>query len=123
MAHYSGRQALLVVMMEPKTGYNQTVERWYDEEHLAERLAVPGFLSARRYVAVEGEPRHLALYDIEDTEVLEGEAYLIRKAHPTPLTAEVEAHARIIRNVYVDITPSSAGGPGPLPGSMTVKEG
>jgi len=30
--------------------------RWYDEEHLPRLLEVSGFLSAGRYVAIEGQP-------------------------------------------------------------------
>ena len=41
-------------------------ERWHDEEHLAERLAIPGFLRARRGVAVDGSARYLTLYDVAD---------------------------------------------------------
>jgi hypothetical protein len=36
--------------------------RWYNEEHLAECLSIPGFLSAARYEAVKGSLKHLAYY-------------------------------------------------------------
>ena len=35
---------------------------WYDSEHIPERAAVPGFLSACRYVCRSGFPRYLAEY-------------------------------------------------------------
>ncbi len=42
---------------------------WYDGTHLPELLAVPGFVSARRFRRVDGEgegvPEYLAVYDIE----------------------------------------------------------
>jgi hypothetical protein len=109
------RRGLLVVMLEPHEGYDELVNRWYDDEHLAERLEVPGILSARRYVAVEGEPKYLAMYELDTPAVVQGERYLEQKRQPTPLTEEVEAHAQMIRAVYVEITPRMAGGPGPLP--------
>jgi hypothetical protein len=31
--------------------------RWYDEEHIARPLQIPGFLSAGRYIAVKGAPK------------------------------------------------------------------
>jgi hypothetical protein len=108
------RRGLLVVQMEPDEGYDDTVNRWYDEEHLAERLEVPGILSARRWVAVEGSPTYLAMYDLESPEVVQSEAYLEKKRNPTPLTREVEAHVTMSRGVYVEITPRLAGGPGRL---------
>lgn len=42
--------------------------RWYSEIHLPDVLRVPGFISASRYVNSrwkEGEPRFLALYEIQ----------------------------------------------------------
>jgi hypothetical protein len=108
------RRGLLVVMMEPEEGYEDTLNRWYDEEHLAERLQVPGVLSARRWVAVEGAPKYLAMYDLESPEVVQSEFYLEQKRNPTPLTEEVEAHVAMSRAVYVEITPRMAGGPGLL---------
>jgi hypothetical protein len=38
-------------------------------------MAIPGFLRARRFTAVEGSPKYLALYDLESTEVLNSAAY------------------------------------------------
>src|SRR5690606_35749704 len=40
---------------------------WYDGTHIPELLAVPGFVSARRYrlVGDDGAPEYLAIYDIE----------------------------------------------------------
>ncbi len=52
--------------------------RWYDREHLEERVAIPGFLEARRYVAHEGNPKYLSLYSTTTFDVLDSPAY--RKA-------------------------------------------
>ena len=111
---YTDRRGLMVVLLEPEEGYEDTVNRWYDEEHLAERLQVPGILSARRYVAVEGAPKYLAMYELENPGVVHSEPYLEQKRNPTPLTEEVEAHVTMSRSVYVEITPRIAGGPGLL---------
>ena len=64
---------------------------WYREEHLAERVGVPGFLRARRYVAVAGGPKYAALYETETPEVLTSAAYLARLNDPTPLSARMLA--------------------------------
>src|SRR5581483_12266004 len=66
---------LLAVWMDPKPENEDDLNRWYSEEHLRERLDVPGFLSARRYVCEEGEHRYIALYRLRDAEVLHGEPY------------------------------------------------
>ena len=50
--------------------------RWYDREHLQERLAIPGFRRARRFRALGSSPRpYLALYDTENLQVFRSPAY------------------------------------------------
>lgn len=57
---------------------------WYDCEHHAERVDIPGFLSARRYVAVDAAPRLFIRYETEGVDVLSSKAYLERVNNPTP---------------------------------------
>src|SRR4051794_28166209 len=92
---------LLLVAMEPPDGFEDTLNRWYDEEHLAERLAMPGFLGARRYRSAEGPARYLALYDLADLDALTSSEYVHSKQHPTPLTRHVESRVQMRREVYV----------------------
>ncbi len=65
---------------------------WYDEEHLDERLAVPGFRSARRYRAVGETYAYAALYELDTPEVLQSADYLRLLAHPTARTRAVMPH-------------------------------
>ena len=94
---------LLLVMIDVDPAHEEEFNRWYDEEHLPERLACPGFLSGRRFVAVEGSPRYLALYDLASPEVLESAPY--KKIQPrSPWTQRVAPHfRRAVRNVYVEM--------------------
>ena len=57
--------------------------RWYDREHLEERVAIDGFLEARRYVAHDGQPKYLSLYSTETFEVLDSPAYRTALANQT----------------------------------------
>lgn len=43
------------------------LNEWYDGTHVPELLAVPGFVSARRFrrVGGDGGPEYLAVYEIE----------------------------------------------------------
>ena len=36
---------------------------WYNTAYIPGYLAVPGCLGARRFVAIEGEPRYLTVYE------------------------------------------------------------
>jgi hypothetical protein len=91
-------------MMDVDPAHEKEFNEWYDEEHLPERTRCPGFLSGRRFRAVEGSPRYLALYDLERTEVLHTPAYL-KIFDPSPRTQRIQQFVTSeIRNVYVEIT-------------------
>jgi hypothetical protein len=84
--------------------------RWYNEEHIAERLSVPGFLSAARYEAVKGGSKHLAVYELENAAVMESDAYKKVSNNPTPWTKKIGPNAiatTFIRNIYTLIHPKS----------------
>jgi hypothetical protein len=100
--------ALLMVWADVPAEKEAEFNRWYNEEHLAERLSVPGFLSAARYEAVKGAPRHLACYELEDVTVLESEAYRRVQLNPTAWTRRCSPEVigtTYIRNVYTMIHP------------------
>jgi hypothetical protein len=62
-------------------------ERWYNREHLLERVDVPGFRWGRRYEAVSGgDRRFMACYEVDSPDVLSSAAYLQRLENPTPWT-------------------------------------
>ena len=101
---------LLMVWCDVPADKEAEFNRWYNEEHLAERLAIPGFLSAARYEAVKGGPKHLAYYELENADVLQTPAYKKVSANPTPWTQRSGPQAlatTFIRNVYSMIHPRS----------------
>ncbi|ACA15849.1 conserved hypothetical protein [Methylobacterium sp. 4-46] len=64
---------------------------WYTHEHLPERVAIPGFLRARRYVEALRDPRlagwrYFTLYEVEAAGTLRSPAYLRALETPTPRT-------------------------------------
>jgi hypothetical protein len=54
MAAKKGR-GLLMVYVDVPAPLEDEFNRWYNEEHIPERLAIPGVLNAARYVAVRGD--------------------------------------------------------------------
>ena len=96
---------LLLVMMEIKPEREEEFNRWYNEEHVPERLAIPGFRKARRFKAVEGEPKYLALYELDSPAVLETETYKYWTGQgTTPWTESVLSDlTQFVSNVYVEI--------------------
>src|SRR2546430_12408854 len=55
-------KGMLLTSMDVDASDEAEFNRWYDREHLEERVAIDGFLEARRYVAHEGKPKYLCLY-------------------------------------------------------------
>ncbi len=49
--------------------------KWYQEEHLQELLGVPGILNAARYEATKSGPKHLAVYELENVDVVNTDAF------------------------------------------------
>lgn len=101
---------LLMVWADVPVDKEQEFNRWYNEEHLAERMAIPGFLSGARYEAFKGGPKHLAVYELESPAVLQSAAYKKVSENPTPWTKRSgpgAIAATFVRNVYTLIHPKS----------------
>ena len=76
---------LPLATMEPPPAMEEEFQDWYDTEYFPERRDCEGFLTAGRYICLDGWPKYLALYDLADTNVLRGEAYAaiaVRKYSP-----------------------------------------
>ena len=58
---------VFVVQTDPVEGRDREYNQWYDEIHLKDVCAFPGFVGARRFRIVEGEAktRYLAIYELE----------------------------------------------------------
>jgi hypothetical protein len=79
--------ALLIVMMDIAESHEASFASWLEQEHLPERLACPGFLSARRFAAIEGSPKWMNMYELSGPEALESQEY--RSLPKTPGTLEM----------------------------------
>ena len=77
---------ILAIFNNAAPGREAEFEEWFQHEHLAERIAVPGFLLGRRYEAVSGTPRYFNFYLTESADVLKSAPYLARLDDPTPMT-------------------------------------
>jgi hypothetical protein len=77
---------ILAIFNNVAAGRESEFEEWFQHEHLAERITVPGFLLGRRHEAVSGQPRYFNFYVTQSADVLKSAAYLTRLNHPTPMT-------------------------------------
>ncbi|MBM3534250.1 MAG: hypothetical protein FJX35_20110 [Alphaproteobacteria bacterium] len=83
-------------------------EDWYNREHHAERVAIDGFLRARRYVNQGTGPRYFSRYDVTDVTVLASQAYLKALDNPSPWSQKMFPHYR--KSVRGAFTVSSRAG-------------
>src|SRR3974390_1501705 len=76
-------KGMLLTSMDIDAAHEEDFNRWYDREHLEERVAIDGFLEARRYLAHAGSPRFLFLYSTRTIDVLDSAPYRARLDTPT----------------------------------------
>ena len=95
--------------------------RWYDREHLLERVAIEGFLEARRYVAHEASPKYLSLYSTESFDVLDSLAYRAALASQTDWSKANIAHFKNMIRAVARITVSRGAGRGAALGIVRLR--
>ena len=93
---------ILAIWHDLEEAAEDLYERWLVTEHIPERLALPGFLEARRYETTTGSPRYFIRYEVASPDALASPEYLARLASPTPLTREVmKAFRNMVRTACV----------------------
>ena len=85
---------------------------WHTYEHMHERLSIPGFVRATRWVAQSGAPKYMAIYEVTGIEVATSAAYLERLNHPTPWTAAMMARFRGMVRGFCSVVASAGVGLG-----------
>jgi hypothetical protein len=78
--------AVLFSEMTPGEDFKDRFHHWYDTHHIPVRMVCPGFVSAQRYKRQDG-PGYLAVYEMDDVNVLSSDAYKIIKNNPSDDTA------------------------------------
>jgi hypothetical protein len=93
-------KGMLLTSMDVDPSHEAEFNRWYDREHLEERVAIDGFLEARRFVAHQGSPKYLSLYSTETFDVLDSPAYRNALANQTDWSrANIARFKNMIRAV------------------------
>ncbi len=107
MVEKKGR-AVMMVMVDIDADMDGDFNAWYDQEHVPDLLAMPGFLNAGRYQAVKGGPRYLACYELESIDALQTPEYLNMRHNPSDWTKKISLSTNgrsYVRNVYTQIYP------------------
>ena len=95
--------AVLVVQVEIDPVDDEEFNRWYDEEHVPEKLATTGFISARRFRVSDGDPRYMVIYELENADAATSPEYMSQT--PTEWGASIMSRWKAwTRDVWVDLS-------------------
>ena len=101
-------KGMLITLTEVKSRDESDFNEWYNREHIDERINLPGFHRARRYVAVKGSPKYLATYECDTVDDLATPSYLRLLANQTAWSQAVMARFthfnRLTLRIQVDLT-------------------
>ena len=114
-------KGMLLTSMDIDAADEADLNRWYDREHLEERVAIDGFLEARRYVAHSGSPKFLFLYSTKTIEVLDSPGYRAKLANPTPWSVKTMAGFKNMIRAVARITASRGTGRGAVLGIVRLR--
>ena len=101
---------VLVVTMEVDPEDEAEFNKWYNEQHLPERMEIPGYVSARRFKLEEGDGAltYLCIWELEDGSPLQSQMYKDQQADPTALYERVNKTIKArTRGLYRQIFPES----------------
>lgn len=70
------KNGVLMIQTDVSPDIETEWNKWYDTKHIPARLDVPDIFSARRFVALEGKPKYLTIYELASVDVLSSKAYL-----------------------------------------------
>lgn len=114
-------KGMLLTSMDIDAADEADFNRWYDREHFEERVAIDGFLEARRYVAHTGSPKYLSLYSTVAIEVLDSPAYRARLHNPTAWSKTTMAGFKNMIRIVARITASRGTGRGAMLGILRLR--
>ena len=101
---------ILVVTMDVDPEDEAEFNKWYNEQHLPERMEIPGYVSARRFKLEEGEGalKYLCIWELGDGSPLQSQMYQEQQADPTGLYLRVSKTIKArTRGLYHQIFPET----------------
>jgi hypothetical protein len=114
-------KGMLLTSMNVDPADEAEFNRWYDREHLLERVAIEGFLEARRYIAHSGSPKYLCLYSTKTFDVLDSPAYRKALTNPTDWSKTILPRFKNMIRAIARITISSGQGRGAALGIIRLR--
>jgi hypothetical protein len=114
-------KAMLVTFMDIDPADEDDFNLWFDREHLAHRVSIPGFLEASRYVATQGSPKYFSTYFTDEFDVLTSPAYKEALANQTPWSLRNIPKFKGMGRAIVHVTAASGDGRGGVLGVVRIR--
>lgn len=102
-------EAALAMWWDMAPEQRQEFEHWHSHEHFPERLGLPGFLRASRWLAADGGERVFVLYELKDHATLSSPGYQQRLNAPTPWSTRMMPHHRNMHRSQCHVLESRGG--------------
>jgi len=100
MSTLMGRGAL-ILWLDVAPALDRETDIWYIDEHLPERIDVGGYLRARRFVAIEGAPAYLTLFEAYTPAALASDGYLRLVRRLSEQSRRIRASfSNVVRNAF-----------------------
>jgi hypothetical protein len=96
----SASPLILVTSVDISPEGEEQFNRWYNDKHLPEVMACPGFRSAARYECTHGEPRYIAVYELDNEDALRTPEMQQVRGWGDMFPLVRNFHERIYRRIY-----------------------
>lgn len=91
-------KAALAMWWDVSPDVREELEHWHAHEHVAERLAIEGFLRSSRWTDASGGEGFFVMYELRDHAVLASAPYVARLNSPTPWSTKMmPLHRNMVR--------------------------
>jgi hypothetical protein len=91
----------LLLWLDVASELEHEADGWYIDEHMPERIDIGGYLRGRRFVAIEGAPAYLTLFEAETPSALASDGYLRLVGRISAQSQRIRAgFSNVVRNTF-----------------------
>ena len=105
---------LFTVFVEVRAANKEEFNRWYNQVHVPEVMECPGFLSARRYEAVDLEASYMAAYQLSGEDAMESPEFAVARGWKEMKPEVIQYSLALYEHIYT-APPGSAARSGQEP--------
>lgn len=89
-----------VTLVDVDKAHQDEFNDWYNNTHLPEVLACPGWRAATRFESLEGQPQFLAIYELDSEDAWDTPEFERAKGFGPVAPYILNAHPRMYRQIF-----------------------